>query len=86
MRMREMGCEFIGFRHIYELDISHGKQKTTRPMKKTRHNSVDQTRKEPILTFVHGNQTLDDLLLLLLALTLLDLLLRCGRDLLLALH
>ena len=52
-----------------------------------KQNIDDQMKNESILTFVHGNQTLDDLLLLLLLLPLSVLhLVVCCRDLLLALH
>jgi hypothetical protein len=58
-------------------------------MTKMKQNIDDQKKEESILTFVHGNQTLDDLLLLslllLLPLRVLDLLV-CCCDLLLALH
>ena len=47
-----------------------------------KQNIDDQTKTESILTFVHGNQTLDDLLL---PLSVLDLLV-CCRNLLLVLH
>ena len=54
-----------------------------------KQNIDDQKKEESILTFVHGHQTLDDLLLLslllLLPLRVLDLLV-CCCDLLLALH